>query len=60
MDYRIATEKITELIRPQYFPLGVKIVKKGETLPNGSVRPSKYDLKISLCQWTTLASKFID
>ncbi|MFH1079408.1 MAG: DUF169 domain-containing protein [Pseudomonadota bacterium] len=58
MDYKIATEKISKLVRPQSFPLGVKIVKKGETLPEGSTRPSKYDIKISLCQWTTMARRW--
>jgi uncharacterized protein (DUF169 family) len=58
MDYKIATEKIFKLVRLQCFPLGVKIVKKGETLPENSFKPSKYDLKISLCQWTTMARRW--
>ena len=58
MDYKIATEKIFKLVRLQCFSLGVKIVKKGETLPEDFIRPSKYDLKISLCQWTTMARRW--
>ena len=51
------SRRVTVLLS-QSFPLGVKIVKKGETLPEGSTRPSKYDLKISLCQWTTMARRW--
>jgi hypothetical protein len=36
MNYKIVSEKISEFIRPQSFFLGVKIVKKSETLPEGS------------------------
>jgi uncharacterized protein (DUF169 family) len=58
MDYKLAAERINTFIRPQSFPLGIKILKKGEMLPEGAVRPKKYNLKISLCQWITLARRW--
>lgn len=57
-DYQDAVEKISRLIRPQTFPLGVKILKKGEILPESCVRPSKYGITISLCQWITMARRW--
>lgn len=58
MHYEIAAQKISKLVRLQSFPLGVKIIKKGNKLPEGCVRPAKYGIKISLCQWTTLARRW--
>jgi uncharacterized protein (DUF169 family) len=58
MNYKDFSEEITKLIRPQSYILGVKLVKDGNQLPNGAVRPSKYGIKISLCQWTTMARRW--
>ncbi len=58
MDYKSFSENITKMIRPQSYPLGVKFVKDMETLPEKAVRPSKYGIKISLCQWTTMARRW--
>ncbi|MFZ5450496.1 MAG: DUF169 domain-containing protein [Thermodesulfobacteriota bacterium] len=46
------------MIRPQSFPLGVKFVKDSNMLPKEAVRPAKYGIKISLCQWTTMARRW--
>ncbi len=58
MDYKAYSEEISMMIRPQSFPLGVKLVKDINKLPERAVRPSKYGIKISLCQWTTMARRW--
>jgi uncharacterized protein (DUF169 family) len=58
MDIQTYAEKISQMIRPQSFPLGVKIVKEKNSLPKEVMRPSKYGIQISLCQWTTLARRW--
>lgn len=58
MDYKAFYEEISTIIRPQSFPLGVKLFKDISKLPEGAVRPSKYGIKISLCQWTTMARRW--
>jgi len=58
MDYKAYSEEIFMMIRPQSFPLGVKLVKDINKIPKEAVRPSKYGIKISLCQWTTMARRW--
>jgi uncharacterized protein (DUF169 family) len=58
MDYEAYSEEISRMIRPQSFPLGVKLVQEADSLPEGAVRPSKYGIRISLCQWTTMARRW--
>lgn len=58
MDCRVFSEEVSRFIRPQSFPLGVKLLKKGDELPAEAVRPLKYGVKISLCQWTTMARRW--
>lgn len=58
MNYNAFSEEITKLIRPQSYPLGVKLVKNGNQLPESAIRPSKYGIKISLCQWITMARRW--
>lgn len=58
MDYRYFSEEITKMIRPQSYPLGVKLLKDVNTLSEKAVRPAKYGIKISLCQWTTMARRW--
>lgn len=58
MNYKIFSEKLSKLIRPQSHPLGVKLLPFGEQLPEEAIRPAKYGIKISLCQWTTMARRW--
>jgi uncharacterized protein (DUF169 family) len=58
MNIQTYADKISQMIRPQSFPLGVKIIKEENSLPQGVMRPSKYGIQISLCQWTTLARRW--
>lgn len=58
MDYKAFSEEIFMMVRPQSFPLGVKLTKNTEELPKEGVRPLKYGIKISLCQWTTMARRW--
>lgn len=58
MDYKCFSEDITRLIRPQSYPLGMKLLKDLNTFPEKAVRPSKYGIRISLCQWTTMARRW--
>ncbi len=58
MDYKFFSEEITRMIRPQSYLLGVKLLKDINMLPKEAVRPAKYGIKISLCQWTTMARRW--
>jgi uncharacterized protein (DUF169 family) len=58
MDYTDFSNRIGRMIRPLTHPLGVKILKEGETPPEKAPRPSKYGVKISLCQWSTMARRW--
>jgi uncharacterized protein (DUF169 family) len=58
MDYKAFSEEIFKMIRPQSFPLGVKLFKNIDNFPKEAVRPLKYGIKISLCQWTTMARRW--
>jgi uncharacterized protein (DUF169 family) len=58
MNYQDFNQEITRLIRPQSHPLGVKLVKDADQFPESTARPSKYGVKISLCQWTTMARRW--
>lgn len=58
MDYGSFSEEITRMIRPQSYPLGMKLIKDENTLPEKAIRPAKYGVKISLCQWVTMARRW--
>jgi len=58
MDFQRCYDTIFKTIMPQSFPIGVKIVKQGESFPEKVVRPAKFNIKISLCQWTTIARRW--
>jgi uncharacterized protein (DUF169 family) len=58
MNCKKYSEEISKMIRPQTFPLGVKFFKDINKLPKEAVRPAKYGIKISLCQWTTMARRW--
>jgi uncharacterized protein (DUF169 family) len=55
MDYQDLVYRLNRMIRIRTAPLGVKFLSPGETVPDGAVRPAQYGIRISLCQWTTLA-----
>ena len=58
MDYKAFSEGITRMVRPQSFPIGMKLLKDENALPEKAARPAKYGIKISLCQWTTMARRW--
>ena len=58
MNYKTFSEELSRMVRPQTFPLGVKFVKDIDELPEKAVRPAKYGIKISLCQWVTMARRW--
>jgi len=41
MDYNSFSEEITKMIRPQSYPLGMKLLKEENTLPEKAVSPAK-------------------
>ncbi len=58
IDYKEFSERLCKLVRPQSYPLGITLIKPGEQLPPEATKPSKYGIKISLCQWTTMARRW--
>jgi len=57
MDYEKYSEIIMKMVMPQSFPIGIKILRKGDPFPDGVVRPGKFAIKVALCQWTNLARR---
>lgn len=58
MDYEKYSEIIMRTVMPQSFPIGIKILRKDDILPDRVVRPSKFGIKVALCQWTNLARRW--
>ncbi|MDY6850522.1 MAG: DUF169 domain-containing protein [Thermodesulfobacteriota bacterium] len=58
MDYQKSFDVIMETIMPQSFPLGLKIIKEGDPVPEKAVRPAKFGLKIAMCQWPAIARRW--
>ena len=58
MDCKTFSDELTRLIRPQSFPIGVKLFDDASRLPQKAARPARYGVKISLCQWTTMARRW--
>jgi uncharacterized protein (DUF169 family) len=58
MDYEKYSQVIMQMVMPQSFPIGIKILRNDDPLPDGVIRPSKFGIKIALCQWTTLARRW--
>ena len=58
MDYERYSEIIMQMVMPQSFPIGIKILRNDDPIPDGVVRPTKFGIKIALCQWTTLARRW--
>jgi len=58
MDYEKYSEAIMRMVMPQSFPIGIKILKKDDSLPDGVVRPGKFGIRVSMCQWTNLARRW--
>jgi len=58
MDWKTFSDELTQMIRPQTFPLGVKLFKRATELPAKATRPARYGIRISLCQWTTMARRW--
>jgi uncharacterized protein (DUF169 family) len=58
MDYEKYSQVIMRMVMPQSFPIGIKILRNDDPLPDGVIRPSKFGIKIALCQWTTLARRW--
>ena len=55
---RKSHEILDSLVRPQTYPLGVKIMDgPGDGYPDFAT-PSKYGIKISLCQWVSMARRW--
>ena len=58
MDCKRYFETIMKMVMPQTFPMGIKLLRKGDSLPEGAVRPGKFGIRIALCQWTNLARRW--
>jgi uncharacterized protein (DUF169 family) len=58
MSYQKFNDALTQLIRPQTSPLGIKILSADDPVEAPFTRPEKYGIKISLCQWVTMARRW--
>ncbi|MBN2331634.1 MAG: DUF169 domain-containing protein [Deltaproteobacteria bacterium] len=58
MDWKALHDQLDRLIRPASRPLGITILAPGEPPPKEALRPQKFGIRISLCQWTTVARRW--
>ncbi len=58
MDYKEFSGKLMRYLMPQSYPLGVKIIRGDDTMPDDAATPAKFGITIALCQWTTLARRW--
>ncbi len=58
MTYREYSDALAGMIRPQTLPLGIKVLGGGDEVDPASTRPARYGIKISLCQWVTMARRW--
>lgn len=49
-DYCELGKSLTEILRLQYFPLAIKLVKGEDEFPEGARRPSFLNMRITMCQ----------
>ena len=55
MNQQTQIQRLRELIRPRTDPLGAALISGGDSFPEHAIRPAKYGIRVSLCQWTTMA-----
>jgi uncharacterized protein (DUF169 family) len=58
MDYREMSGIIMKRVMPQSYPIGIKILREGESMPEGVARPAKFGIRVAICQWTGLARRW--
>lgn len=58
MNLQTQAETIERLLRLQVNPLGISFLKPGQDPEKGFARPAKYGIRISLCQWVTMARRW--
>lgn len=58
MDYKKAFDVIMKRVMPQSYPIGLKIIKRGDSPPEKVIRPEKFGLKVAMCQWPTLSRRW--
>ena len=58
-DLKKINDELEFYVRPQAFPLGIKMLKKGDTLPEKTKIPSKdFDLRIAVCQGISISRRY--
>jgi len=48
--YRELGKSLTEILRLQYFPLAIKLVENEDEFPEGTRRPSSFNIRVTMCQ----------
>ncbi|MCF6093006.1 DUF169 domain-containing protein [Microaerobacter geothermalis] len=53
------SEEIEKYVRPDTFPLGIRVLDKGESVPDKTKRPAKdFGVRISICQGITMSRRY--
>lgn len=58
MEYNKHFDVLMKMVKLHSYPIGVKILKDGDPVPKDATFPSKYGIKVALCQWITLARRW--
>ena len=58
MSYTDQYNTIMKTVMPQSFPVGIKLIRIGEDIPDTIATPKKFGIAVYLCQWISMARRF--
>ena len=57
IDWKKTNDELTEYIRPQTFPVGIRMLRHGEPVPEGAKRPRDFKKHFANCQTIDMARR---
>ena len=58
MSYKDHYNTIMKTVMPQSFPVGIKLLRTGDKIPDTISTPKKFGIAVYLCQWISMARRF--
>ena len=58
MSYKDHYDTIMKTIMPPSFPVGIKLLRAGDDIPDTIPTPKKFGIAVYLCQWIGMARRF--
>ncbi len=58
IDWKRVNDELNEYIRPQTFPVGIRMLRQGEPVPEGAKRPSDFKKHFANCQTIDMSRRY--